>query len=102
MKKAFIILFLGTLIAFQACNKDQVISEPTRVDDGVELEVPPHFPPPFSFDDNPLTISGIELGRRLFYDPRLSADSTQACANCHLQYKANLDIHEKLHRDILG
>jgi len=85
MKKAFIILFLGTLIAFQACNKDQVISEPTPVDDGVELEVPPHFPPPFSFDDNPLTISGIELGRRLFYDPRLSADSTQACANCHLQ-----------------
>jgi cytochrome c peroxidase len=33
--------------------------------------------------DNPLTRQGIELGRRLFYDPILSADSSQACATCH-------------------
>jgi cytochrome c peroxidase len=25
----------------------------------------------------------IELGRRLFFDPRLSANQTQACASCH-------------------
>lgn len=33
--------------------------------------------------DNPLTRQGIELGRRLFYDPILSADSTQSCSSCH-------------------
>lgn len=34
-------------------------------------------------DDNPLTEEGIALGRRLFYDPILSADSTLSCASCH-------------------
>lgn len=34
--------------------------------------------------DNPMTVEGIELGRRLFYDPILSGDSTMACASCHL------------------
>lgn len=85
MKKIAIVLFIGLLVAFQACNKDQVISDPVPEGDDVELKIPPHFPPPIGFADNPLTTSGIELGRRLFYDPRLSADSTQACANCHLQ-----------------
>ena len=32
---------------------------------------------------NPLTEPKIELGRRLFFDPRLSADGTVACATCH-------------------
>jgi len=35
-------------------------------------------------EDNPLTIEGIFLGRKLFFDPILSADSTQACVSCHL------------------
>lgn len=33
--------------------------------------------------DNPLTPEKIELGRRLFYDPRLSSDGTISCASCH-------------------
>jgi len=33
--------------------------------------------------DNPTTVQGVALGRRLFYDPILSGDSTQACASCH-------------------
>ena len=34
-------------------------------------------------EDNPLTEEGILLGRRLFFDPILSGDGTQACAACH-------------------
>ena len=34
--------------------------------------------------DNPLTVQKVELGRTLFFDKRLSADNTIACANCHL------------------
>lgn len=41
-----------------------------------------HIPP-----DNPMTRSKIELGRDLFFDPRLSADDTVSCAHCH---KANM------------
>src|SRR5262245_25566673 len=33
--------------------------------------------------DNPLTEARVRLGRRLFFDPILSADKTVACASCH-------------------
>jgi cytochrome c peroxidase len=33
--------------------------------------------------DNPLTNDKIELGKALFFDPRLSGDSNMSCATCH-------------------
>lgn len=33
--------------------------------------------------DNPTTREGLALGRALFYDPILSADSTISCGTCH-------------------
>lgn len=44
---------------------------------------PAGFPPMLIPSDNPMTQEGIELGRRLFFDPVLSADSTISCASCH-------------------
>lgn len=32
---------------------------------------------------NPLTAEKVDLGRKLFHDPRLSADRTFSCATCH-------------------
>ncbi len=55
------------------------------------LSVPSWMPFPIIPEDNPLTVQGIELGRRLFYDPILSADSTLSCAGCHQQSKAFTD-----------
>lgn len=34
-------------------------------------------------DSNPLTRAKIELGRQLYFDPRLSSDRTISCASCH-------------------
>ena len=34
-------------------------------------------------DENPLTRAKIELGRQLYFDPRLSADDSVSCASCH-------------------
>lgn len=34
-------------------------------------------------DENPLTLAKIELGRQLYFDPRLSADTGISCASCH-------------------
>lgn len=34
-------------------------------------------------EENPLTRAKIELGRQLYFDPRLSLDSTVSCATCH-------------------
>ncbi len=33
--------------------------------------------------ENPLTRAKVELGRQLYFDTRLSADSTISCATCH-------------------
>lgn len=46
---------------------------------------PSWFPPPLLPANNPLTNEGVLLGRKLFYDPILSGDSTQSCSNCHNQ-----------------
>lgn len=34
-------------------------------------------------DENPLTRAKIELGRQLYFDPRLSSDASISCASCH-------------------
>ena len=83
MKNRTFIFLLALVAAFIACNEDQIITE--NVNKTVSLDVPPHFPPTIDFSDNPLTVKGIELGRKLFYDPRLSKDSSQSCATCHQQ-----------------
>lgn len=44
---------------------------------------PAHFPQVPMPDSNKNTADGVQLGRRLFYDPILSADSTMSCASCH-------------------
>lgn len=38
-------------------------------------------------DENPMTRAKIELGRQLYFDPRLSSDSTISCASCHAPEK---------------
>jgi cytochrome c peroxidase len=42
-------------------------------------------------EDNPLTEESVTLGRRLFYDPRLSGDNTVSCSTCHIQRLAFTD-----------
>jgi cytochrome c peroxidase len=50
---------------------------------------PLNFPAPvYDFSANPLTKEGFELGRKLFYDGRLSRDGSISCGNCHLQASA--------------
>jgi cytochrome c peroxidase len=54
----------------------------------VDTEGLPDMP---AFDDNPTTVEGVALGRRLFYDPILSGDDTQSCSSCHVQSAAFSD-----------
>lgn len=42
-------------------------------------------------EGNPVTAGKVALGRRLFYDVRLSGNGTQACASCHQQARAFTD-----------
>ncbi len=49
----------------------------------VEIKAPLGLPPVPIPADNPPTADTIALGRRLYYDPILSADGTISCASCH-------------------
>jgi cytochrome c peroxidase len=54
-------------------------------------DLPAGFPKPRVPIDNPMTEAKVELGRRLFYDPRMSPNGTQSCASCHIQSLAFTD-----------
>ncbi len=73
---------------------DRVIEAPDTATP-YTLEIPMGFPQPLLPADNPLTEEGILLGRMLFYDPILSADSSQSCASCHSQEFAFTDSGKK-------
>jgi len=82
-----VLLITSVVISYLlgACRKEQSTK-------GIELltqEIPAGFPQPaYSFFGNPLTKEGFELGRKLFYDKRLSADNEHPCASCHEQIAA--------------
>jgi cytochrome c peroxidase len=51
--------------------------------------VPKSWPKPlYNFDNNPLDAEKVSLGRKLFYDPVLSLDSTISCSSCHSNFNA--------------
>jgi cytochrome c peroxidase len=56
-----------------------------------DWQLPPGFPPPAVAEDDPMTVGKVELGRRLFYDKRLSDNGTYSCATCHEQALAFTD-----------
>jgi cytochrome c peroxidase len=56
----------------------------------IKLQIPTGWPTP-GFDiyaTNPLTEEGFQLGKKLFYDGRLSKDGNFPCASCHQQFAA--------------
>lgn len=56
-----------------------------------DWRLPLGFPTPCVPDDNPMSEAKVALGRRLFYEPRLSANGTQSCASCHAPERAFTD-----------
>lgn len=73
-------LFLSYLLG--SCRKEQK----TKGLERLAQPLPPGFPAPaYTFSDNPLTREGFELGRKLFYEPRLSIDNKHPCSSCHQQ-----------------
>lgn len=86
--------------ALAACGDDVVLSvdagavdaaQPDATPGGYVWDLPGRFPQPQVPEDNPMTEDKVELGRHLFYDPRLSGNGTQACASCHEQALAFAD-----------
>lgn len=82
------VLIVAGIFIIDACKKADVKKpfSPTYL----KLQIPEGWPQP-SFDifaNNPLTEEGFQLGKKLFYDGRLSKDGNFPCASCHQQFAA--------------
>lgn len=84
------LLFIGIL--FISCQRDIPLVKPFEYNPTyVNLDIPRNFPFPEIPLDNPQTKEGILLGKKLFFDPILSANNTISCADCHFQENAFSD-----------
>ncbi|MBL0052738.1 MAG: cytochrome-c peroxidase [Bacteroidetes bacterium] len=86
-RRVLMLLLLSIFIV--ACQKDPAIEEPE--DEVITLQVPKGFPYPKIPDDNQPTRNRIDLGKKIFFDPILSRDSTISCGSCHLTDKKFTD-----------
>lgn len=82
-----LLLFVCTAFIFiAAAKKEKDPYKPTYI----KLDIPKGWPKPAAdiFKNNPLTEQGFQLGKKLFYDGRLSKDGNVPCASCHQQFAA--------------
>ena len=83
-----ILVFLTIGIIMVACKKEE---EPPVEKSPIQIDETPYplnygnLPPPNLPADNALTVQGVQLGKMLFYDKKLSEGESQACADCHQQ-----------------
>lgn len=73
---------VGLTMLVSACKKENNTAS-------IEMYQPSNFPPAvYNFSSNPVTPEGFELGRRLFYETKLSRNNTISCGSCHQQFAA--------------
>ncbi|WP_353086798.1 cytochrome c peroxidase [Flavobacterium sp.] len=84
MRKVIIgVLALGLL---SACSSDE---DAQYIDVPLETSKPSNFPDAvYNYGNNPPTQAGFELGKKLFYEGRLSSDGLVSCGFCHIQADA--------------
>ena len=88
---SLLFLVTGTAPLLDACKKGDRGKRTTGYHPTyLKLNVPAGFPQPATdiFKENPLTEEGFQLGRKLFYDGKLSKDGNFPCASCHQQFAA--------------
>lgn len=83
MKIKYVILFVLPFL-WSCSNNEEVY-----VDVPLELNKPSNFPSlAYNIGQNPPTEKGFELGKKIFYDGRLSSNGTISCGFCHIQQNA--------------
>ena len=101
MKFRFSILVLLAVI-FSCSDEDNATSPflngPTYEPTPYNLQIPQTLAEklidPVIPADNPLTVEGVALGKRLFFDKLLSDDNTISCASCHSPQDAFTDTNQ--------
>jgi cytochrome c peroxidase len=90
-KHAYRLIAIGVVLIAIAWLQQRTFADRPQAEEAYDWKLPSYFPPPAIPDDNNMSAEKVELGRYLFYDPRLSANQTTSCATCHLQALAFSD-----------
>lgn len=75
-------LWALTALFLFACQEDAETGVP--VDEVLILNFPNYFPE-FTYESTPLTKNKVALGKKLFYEGKLSRNNTISCGFCHIQ-----------------
>jgi cytochrome c peroxidase len=70
------------ITSFFACSDEDIVPEPTS-NILQNIVLPPHFPDIKYPEENVFSADRWLLGKKLFFDKRLSIDSSISCASCH-------------------
>jgi cytochrome c peroxidase len=73
-------LLFSSLILLSCTARDEEMDEPG---DNSLMQIPAGFPAPAIPADNEINPERFALGKKLFYDPVMSRDSSVSCASCH-------------------
>lgn len=87
----FSLAFAGLLSCCLAIGMSHALAARGAAVLAYEWEAPDWVPLPVVPADNPMSLEKVELGRRLFYEKRLSVNGQQSCGSCHLQGLAFTD-----------
>ncbi|MFT3793843.1 cytochrome-c peroxidase [Flavobacterium sp.] len=83
----FITLAFALLLG--CSDSDTVSNDSAYIDVPLAFNIPSNFPAlAYDLETNPPTQMGFALGKKLFYDGRLSSDGTISCGFCHEQSSA--------------
>lgn len=81
---SYLLIYFSLILS---CSSERLESETSYTPIPVNLNIPDVFQdrilPPVIPSNNPLTEEGIELGKKLFFDKKLSVNGSQSCADCH-------------------
>ena len=89
-KILFLLSLVIVLLSLENCKPDPktqtTSTDPDSLYRGTKyiIQIPFGFPSLTNPYKDSLTVEGIQLGRRLFYDKRLSSTGLLACASCHM------------------
>jgi cytochrome c peroxidase len=98
--KRYWLIFFSISVYFFLCHSCSQ-NESSFSSNPIDLPVPDGWPKPFyDLKGNGLTKERIALGKKLFFDKRLSLDSSISCGSCHLQEKAFSDAGNKFSKGI--
>jgi len=104
--KKLIFFFSFTFIFWSCASESETEAEDIYTPIPYTLEIPQLFKDkildPLIPADNPLTEEGVALGKKLFFDKKLSGNNTQSCAGCHSPKASFVDKNQQFSDGIDG